>query len=287
MAGAAGGGGNAGLAGSGAGGGSTGIAGSGGSSAGATGGNVGVAGAGGSAVGGNVGSAGMAGSGAGSGGTAGSKTIIVSVDFIGGSVPMGGTGGGMLVPAPAMGPTETAGVKPAMNWNGAATSNGTLSNLLEADGTVTAASVTWSSPSMGSSNGEWKNNYPDAPGNARMMNGYLDPPIASATVAVHGLPAAITAGGYDVYVYMAGDIPFPLTRTYQYTIGSTSFMVSQTGPSPASFSGFTLAPAGGAGNYVVFRNLTAATFTLTATPGTGQQTRAPVNGLQIVSPSGS
>lgn len=229
----------------------------------------------------------MAGSGAGSGGTAGSKTIIVSVDFIGGSVPMGGTGGGMLVPAPAMGPTETAGVKPAMNWNGAATSNGTLSNLLEADGTVTAASVTWSSPSMGSSNGEWKNNYPDAPGNARMMNGYLDPPIASATVAVHGLPAAITAGGYDVYVYMAGDIPFPLTRTYQYTIGSTSFMVSQTGPSPASFSGFTLAPAGGAGNYVVFRNLTAATFTLTATPGTGQQTRAPVNGLQIVSPSGS
>ena len=29
------------------------------------------------------------------------------------------------------------------------------------------------------------------------------------------------------------------------------------------------APAGGAGNYVVFRNLTTASFTLTATPGTG------------------
>ena len=47
------------------------------------------------------------------------------------------------------------------------------------------------------------------------------------------------------------------------------------------------APAGGAGNYVVFRNLTSASFTLTATPGTGSPTRAPVNGLQIVAPTGS
>jgi hypothetical protein len=37
----------------------------------------------------------------------------------------------------------------------------------------------------------------------------------------------------------------------------------------------------------VFRNLNTATFTLTATPGTGTNMRAPVNGLQIVSPTGS
>jgi hypothetical protein len=201
---------------------------------------------------------------------------------------MGGAGGGALVPAPAMTATETAGVKPAMNWNGAGTNMGTLTSLREGDGTLTAASVTWNSPAMGTGAGEYQNSYPDAPGNARMMNGYIDPVGASATITVSGLPAAITAGGYDVYVYMAGYIPFAgATRTYLYKIGNTTFTVSQTGTSPANFPGFTLAPAGGAGNYVVFRNLTGAAFTLTATPGTGQQMRSPVNGLQIVSPTGS
>jgi len=56
---------------------------------------------------------------------------------------------------------------------------------------------------------------------------------------------------------------------------------------PATFTGYTLAPAGGAGNYVVFRNLTGASFTLTATPDSGSTKRAPVNGLQIVAPTGS
>ena len=142
---------------------------------------------------------------------------------------------------------------------------------------------------MGTNPGEWKNVYPDAAGNARMMNGYLDPPDTTtpAVITVSGLPTTITAGGYDVYVYMAGDIPYTSTRTYQYTIGATTFTVSQTGPTPTTFPGFTLAPAGGAGNYVVFRNLTGATFTLTATPGTGPPSRAPVNGMQIVSPTGS
>ena len=122
------------------------------------------------------------------------------------------------------------------------------------------------------------------------MNGYLDPAAAStpAVVTVSGLPASITGGGYDVYVYVTGEVGTGTsTRTYNYAIGTTMFTVSQTGPTPTSFTSFTLAPAGGAGNYVVFRNLTAATFTLTATPGTGNATRAPVNGLQIVAPTGS
>ena len=132
--------------------------------------------------------------------------------------------------------------------------------------------------------------FADMPGNTRMMNGYLDPVLASkpAVVTVSGLPASITAGGYDVYVYVTGDIGTGTnTRTYNYAIGTAMLTVSQTGPTPTSFSSFTLAPSGGAGNYIVFRNLTAATFTLTATPGTGTNTRAPVNGLQIVSPTGS
>ena len=48
---------------------------------------------------------------------------------------------------------------------------------------------------------------------------------------------------------------------------------------------FTTPNATGEGNYVIFRNLRSPSFTLTANPGTGMH--APVNGLQIVSPSGS
>ena len=216
--------------------------------------------------------------------------MVMSIDFIGGRTQMGGAGGTMLVAAPAMTATEVAGVKPVARWNGAANISGTLANLLLADGTATSASVMWSSPSMGSDPGEWTVGFADMPGNTRMMNGYLDPVAVAmpAVVTVSGLPASITGAGYDVYVYVTGDIGTGTsTRTYNYAIGATMFTVSQTGPVPTTFTSFTLAPAGGAGNYIVFRNLTTATFTLTATPGTGTNKRAPVNGLQIVSPTGS
>jgi hypothetical protein len=213
----------------------------------------------------------------------------VSIDFVGGNTSMGGAGGATLVAAPMMAATEVAGFKPAANWNAAAGITGTIANLARSDAAATGAMLSWNSPAMGMNPGEWKNTYTDAPGDARMMNGYLDPSVTSmpATITVSALPAAITSGGYDVYVYMAGNIPNAATRTYQYAIGTTSFMVSQTGPSGTTFPGYTLAPAGGAGTYIVFRNLTTASFTLTATPGTGTATRAPVNGLQIVAPTGS
>ena len=214
----------------------------------------------------------------------------MSIDFIGGRTQMGGTGGAMLVAAPAMAATEVAGVKPAARWNGAANIMGTLPNLLLADGTATSASVMWNSPSMGSNPGEWLVGFADMPGNTRMMNGYLDPAAASMPGGGDGqrLARIDHRGGYDVYVYITGEVGTGTsTRTYNYAIGTAMFTVSQTGPTPTSFTSFTLAPAGGAGNYIVFRNLTAATFTLTATPGTGTQTRAPVNGVQIVSPTGS
>ena len=253
-------------------------------------GSVGSGGAAGASSGGSVGSGGQAGAAgaAGAGGMGGAHQVIISIDFIGGSVPTGGTSGGTLVAAPAMGATETAGVKAAANWNGAGNITGTLANLRQADGTVTAATVTWNSPASAGNPGEWINGYADAPGNTRMMNGYLDPSssTAPATVKIAGLAAPVT-GGYDVYVYTLGDLPSTSTRTYQYAIGATTTTVSQTGPSPLTFPGFALAPSGGAGNYVIFRNVTGAAFTLTATPGTGPQTRAPVNAIQIVWPTGS
>jgi len=113
-----------------------------------------------------------------------------------------------------------------------------------------------------------------------MMTGYLDP-ASAATVAFSNLPAAITTGGYDVYVYTYGDVNPNQTRTYGYSIGATSFTITQSGPAANPFPGFSLAPDHGSGTYVLFRKVTGAAFTLTATPSD----RAPINGLQIVWPA--
>jgi hypothetical protein len=157
---------------------------------------------------------------------------------------------------------------------------------VQSSGAATAATITWTSPSTGGTPGVGTFPYTDAPGDVRMMNGFLDAGTASSTITVSGLPAAITSAGYDVYVYAARNNTNSAVRSYELAIGATTLTVSQPGPSPATFPGFTLVPAaGGNGNYVIFRNLTGATFTLTAGPGTGMH--GPINGLQIVSPAGS
>ncbi|HVY38469.1 MAG TPA: hypothetical protein VHM31_11055 [Polyangia bacterium] len=263
----------------------------------ATGGAAG-AGTGGAASGGSGGATSPGRGGAGGGVPVVSRTV--SIDFVGGTTRTvssaggaGGRGGAAgttteVSELPAMAATEVAGVKPAAHWNSAHGTAGQLTNLAQSDGTLTAATATWSSPAGASGPGFWRNNFADAPGDTRMMNGYLDPlsPTTPATVAIGNLPADMAAAGYDVYVYCTGEVPDG-TRTYRYTIGATVVTVSQTGPSPTTFTGFVLAPEGGSGNYIVFRNVTGSAFTLTATPASGSVTRAPVNGIQMVSPSGS
>ena len=212
--------------------------------------------------------------------------MTISIDFVGGGAA-GNTG---TVPMAA---TESAGVKPAKNWNSAASAAGTLSSLVLADGT-TSASVTWNSPlAAGQTAATWSLYIADSPGDVRMMNGYLDPgaPASPATVTVTGLASPMSSG-YDVYVYCDGDVFSAFSRTYNYTIGSTTHTAMQMGPNTHAFTGYTLAPIGGTGNYVVFSNVTGTSFTLTATPGTtnsgpgATDFRAPVNGIQIVYPSG-
>jgi hypothetical protein len=98
---------------------------------------------------------------------------------------------------------------------------------------------------------------------------------------VSGLPTTFTARGYDVYVFMNGEVPAGETRTGNFSIGTMMMTATQAGNTP--FAGtFTQAIGGGVGNYVVFRGLTAASFSLSARPGTGTTLRAPVNGMQIV-----
>ena len=239
---------------------------------------------------GGTGTGGTGGAG-GTGGTVPDAAVaptILSIDFVGGgsAVDSGATG------TAVMGASESAGVKPATHWNSAASNAGTLASLVLADGTTSSASATWYSPvATGETSATWSLHFTDTPGDVRMMNGYLDPRTTGspATVSVTGLSSPMNSG-YDVYVYCFVEMTWADTRTFKYTIGSTTHTVTQTEPPlVTAFSGYTLAPEAGAGNYVVFRNVTGTSFTLTATPGTSLHStvRAPVNGIQIVYPSGS
>jgi len=201
---------------------------------------------------------------------AGGPPTIISVDFVGAS------------PTP-MAATEQAGVVPAARWSSAAGGVGNLLNLVDGTGVATTASISWNA---GAANNIYLSSIPDLAGNNRMMNGYLDPTNGQvATITASNLPSALAEAGYDVYVYSNGSVPAGETRTFNYAIGTTTQTLSET--MAQIFSGtFVMAPgtAGGAGNYVVFRGIRGAAFTLTSTPGasTSMFQRSPVNGLQIV-----
>jgi hypothetical protein len=218
--------------------------------------------------------------------------VIISIDFVGGS-PNGAAGASGTV---AMEPSESAGVEPvtATHWNSAFGSTGNNLPLMSASGSSTTAFASWSVNAIDGAIDTWSNFFTDAPGDTRMMNGYLDPRAANynATISVTGLPNPVSSG-YDVYVYLYSYMPGVETRLYQYNIGATTYSVTQTGPSAGACPAYRLASgadagAAGEGNYVVFHNLNGDHFTLTALPAqnsSGQQ-RAPVNGIQIVYPSG-
>jgi hypothetical protein len=191
---------------------------------------------------------------------------IVSIDFVGTATPMA--------------PTEVAGEKAAAHWNSAAGMMGSLATLDDQDGVVVPGlMVRWSSNAL------FHNWNVDQPGDARMMNGYLDP-MVPATIDISGIPAA-AASKFDVYVYCLGSIGDTDERTYNYAIATTKLTATQRGISPSFFQGFGKATNGGLGNYVQFQNVPVTTFAITATPGTGATLRAPVNGIQIVLPPGS
>ncbi len=220
-------------------------------------------------------------------GAGGGESVALSIDFVGGRSSTG-AGPMTFVSDVPMSVSEVAGVKPAAQWNGAVGPIGSLPNLTLSNNVVTTAAVSWTSQNSAAGPGVWNHKYAETPGDVRMMNGYLDPLSSSspATVTVSNLPIALTTSGYDVYVYSSGEITTATTRTCRYAIGNMSYTVTEVGPTSTTFPGFTEARDGGKGNYMVFRKLTSASFTLVATPGTTATPRAPINGIQIVSPPG-
>jgi hypothetical protein len=186
---------------------------------------------------------------------------VISVDFVGGGA--------------AMTATEIAGVVRAARWTSAALATGSLTSLVTSTGVPTTAAVSWNGENV------YQLGISDAPGDARMMNGYLDP-FGVATVTVTGLPTSFTTSGYDLYVYANGYVPSGQMRICSYAVGGMTMTLMQAANTPYAGT-YIQAVGGGAGNYLVFRNLSAASFTLSATPGpaTGAR-RSPLNGFQIV-----
>jgi hypothetical protein len=240
--------------------------------------------------------------GSGVAGAAGTALRILSIDFVG-AVPVstppdagateggadGGTGRLRLISIP-MDSSEVAGVKAAANWNSAVGASGSLSALALSDGTASMTTVTWACPATPGGTGIYGVGLVDAPGTTRMLNGYLDPtsPGAPASVIINGLPPEIANQGYDVYVYTLNHANTAMISS-RYTLGGITFTVSQIVPAPTAAPVWVTLPpnrAIGAANYLAFRGLHGASFTLTAMPNSTVP-RAPVNGIQIVSPSGS
>lgn len=182
----------------------------------------------------------------------------------------------------AMAAGEYAGVVPMARWNNASGSTGTLA-LTNAVGSSSGASASWSAYQT------YSTAIADTAGNARMMKGYLTTNNdTSTTVTVTSLPVSITRHGYDVYVYF--DTPNgSAVRKGTYTLNTSGVnptaTVVGTDASDTDFSGtFSESTATTAGNYVKFTQLSAASFTLTATPHSASDgvKRAPVNAIQIV-----
>jgi hypothetical protein len=189
--------------------------------------------------------------------------------------------------APMMDPTEVAGVVPQANWNNIAGANGPFGNglgpLKDNNGVAVAGTIL----DFGCNN-TWTSVGPDALGDARLMESYLDSSSFGYTVvSVRGL-SKLTTGAYDVYVYCNGDVHNG--RHGFYTIGGfggttlecTDFFVFDPG------TGYVQdMQDGNGGNYVRFTNVMGDSLLLLVTAQnpndpTDNGFRAPTNAVQIV-----
>ena len=168
-----------------------------------------------------------------------------------------------------------AGVLGTSVWNNLEGSEGegtSLSALVDGAGVSTGVSVAWTSNNTWSSTGrsEDNNSAPDGD-DTHLMTGYLDTNGEDPnSVTVSGLPEGVS---YDVVVYTKGGV---IGRGGDYSIGDQTFSHVDA----AAFSGDYV--FGGEGDYLVFKDVSGASFVLEGQPSIGSPARAPINGIEIV-----
>lgn len=181
----------------------------------------------------------------------------IGINFVGRSLPML--------------PGEVAGLVQKSNWNnaGQAASAQPL-KLRDENGALTNATLTWKGANP------WSLPIADASGNTRLMQGYLDNGDAKPiTVSITGLDAA--PRGYDVYLYKDGD---NANSDMDGTYALNGTPVTCRDPRGVNFNGTFDNCSDGAGNYILFSNVTGPNLSFTATPTPGL--RSPINAIQIV-----
>ena len=198
-------------------------------------------------------------------------------------------------------PSDVAGALPQANWNNLTGQNGTnVANIVADTDYETAESTTvtvsWVSNNTWASTGSRgeTNNFLTGADKALTI-GYLDTGSATTTsVTITNIPSQLTGAGYDVYVYAIGGVAGrggayrvldaatkAVLKDYVRVVGntnSTDYVEALTDPASTNFV---------AGNYLVFKDLSAAAVTVEATTENGygfsSTPRAPINGIQLVS----
>lgn len=180
--------------------------------------------------------------------------------------------------------TGPAGVVAFDNWNNGISDgggDGNLANLVDAKGTATGTSVTWTSANT------WGTpQNADDGGDGSLMRAYLDSNNqgfgGGVTMDITGL-AGEFADGYDLIVYFDGD---GTGRFGDYRVDEGidgSFEQLLTGNDDANGLGEFVQDFGlstTSGNFLVFRDLTALNLRLES--GATDGFRAPISGIQLI-----
>jgi hypothetical protein len=198
--------------------------------------------------------------------------------------------------------TDVAGVEEVKqaNWNNLSGQSGSTNDIVaQVDGTTaetTDVSVTWASNNTWASTGAGEENNALTGADKTLMTGYLDTGNATTTsVTISNLPPALTAEGYDVYVYAMGGVGgrgggFRILDASNQAV-LRDYVRAQSGTNLTEYIEVPTGGAGdpGVGNYLVFSGLTASAITIEATTendqGFSSTPRAPINAVQLVAPS--
>jgi hypothetical protein len=200
--------------------------------------------------------------------------------------------------------TDVAGVDKIAqaNWNnifGNDTATTPAGPIVANNGSATPVTV-----DISGSGNTWASQGPRGENNSQMngndavlMTGYLDTGDATTTkVQISSIPAALTSAGYDVVVYALGGVgnkggSYRVTDVAGNVLTGADYVAFTALVNPTNYVAVgSNATTPKNGNYIVFKNLKADTIIVEATTenglGTGSGPRAPINAIQLVTPSG-
>jgi hypothetical protein len=199
-------------------------------------------------------------------------------------------------------PTDVAGVSQIAqaNWNnifGNDTTAIPAGPIAANNGSATPVTVdiTGSGNTWASEGPRGENNNLMTGNDAILMTGYLDTGDATTTqVKISNIPTALTTPGYDVVVYALGGVgnkggSYRVTDAAGTVLADYVAFTALVNPTDYVAVGSNTASPNN-GNYIVFKNLKADSIIVEATTenglGTGGGPRAPINAIQLVTPSG-